>query len=312
MQNTPDTQQNQDGEMGRLLEWCSSIVGPCNLVSGDKRIHDRSTVCRLQTPSGHCYLKIHRQRASWEREVHGYEQWSPCFDTSVPNLLAVYEDDPLALLVDDLPGRVMQSVELPVEQEVAVWRAAGQALIKLHNLANGEYFGSCRRDGTPAEEPTHDAVQYISTELKLLISQAAHANLLNENEMAVVRSAQELTPAFANEQPVPCHRDYGPDNWLVTGEGTWAGVIDFEMAHWDVRVADFSRYPNWEWILKPYLLDAFFEGYGRHLTQQEGEQLLVARTHYALGAIVWGREHSFYGFMEEGHEALKYLTNCEL
>ena len=82
--------------------------------------------------------------------------------------------------------------------------------------------------------------------------------------------------AFAGERPVPCHRDYGPANWLVTDDGVWAGVIDFEFAYWDVRVADFSRYPDWEWIHRPNLLDAFFDGYGRRLTPKEEQQRLRA------------------------------------
>ena len=75
-----------------------------------------------------------------------------------------------------------------------------------------------------------------------------------------------------------------------------------------MRVADFSRYPDWEWIDRPDLLEAFFEGYGRSLTPLEEQQRLVAYTQYALGAIVWGCEHSFHGFAEEGRQALKRLT----
>ena len=52
-----------------ILNWCTSVVGPCEIVSGDLRFHGRTTVCRVQTTSGHCYVKIHRQRDSWETEV---------------------------------------------------------------------------------------------------------------------------------------------------------------------------------------------------------------------------------------------------
>ena len=106
---------------------------------------------------------------------------------------------------------------------------------------------------------------------------------------------------------MPCHRDYGPDNWLVTQEGRWGGVVDFEFAHWDVRVADFSRYPNWEWIERPELLDAFFEGYGRFLTPKEEQQCLVARTQYALGAVIWGRANAYHGFEAEGRRAIEHI-----
>jgi thiamine kinase-like enzyme len=39
-----------------------------------------------------------------------------------------------------------------------------------------------------------------------------------------------LITAFEGEPAVPCHRDDGPANWLVTDDGHWAGVIDFEFA----------------------------------------------------------------------------------
>jgi hypothetical protein len=95
----------------------------------------------------------------------------------------------------------------------------------------------------------------------------------------------------------------------VSKEGTWAGVIDFEFAYWDVRVADFSRDPDWSWIRRPDLVEAFFEGYGRLLTPTEEQQLLVAHAEYALGAILWGHDHAFYGFEQEGRESLAHLAS---
>ena len=96
--------------MKDILDWCTSVVGPCEVVSGDMRFHGRTTVCQLQTSSGHCYVKIYRQKDSWETEVHGYEQWALAFGSSVPRLLAVYEGEPLALLVSELPGKIMEKV----------------------------------------------------------------------------------------------------------------------------------------------------------------------------------------------------------
>ena len=77
-------------------------------------------------------------------------------------------------------------------------------------------------------------------------------------------------------------------NWLVTSDGIWSGVIDFEFSYWGVRVADFTRYPDWDWMVRPDLVEAFFDGYGRSFTPQEEQQCLVAYAQYALNAIVWG------------------------
>lgn len=297
-----------EDEIKEILDWCVSVVGPCEVVSGDMRFHGRTTVCRLQTSSGYCYVKIHRQRPSWETEVHGYEQWAPALHGFVPRLLAVCEEEPLALLVSELPGRIMEEVRLPAERERMAWHAAGRALASLHDFAVGECFGPCARDGTCIDRTMGDAREYISAELDRWTESGLRVGCISDDELEVIRAAQQLVPAFAGERPTPCHRDYGPANWVVTDGGVWAGVIDFEFAYWDVRVADFSRYPDWEWMQRPDLLEALLNGYGRTLTAEEEQQCLVARTRYALSAIVWGTEHSFHGFAEEGRQAVKRLA----
>ena len=123
----------------------------------------------------------------------------------------------------------------------------------------------------------------------------------------MIRAACDLIPAFAGERPFPCHRDYCRANWLATDHGAFAGIIDFEFAYWDVRMADFTRYPDWEWVDRPDLIAAFEEGYGRSFTSQEEQQRLVAHANYALSAIVWGSENAYYGFAKEGRQALIHL-----
>jgi len=130
---------------------------------------------------------------------------------------------------------------------------------------------------------------------------------LSTDELAVVDAALELVPAFEGEPPVPCHRDYYPANWIVGNDGTWAGVIDFEFSQWDVRAADFTRYPDWDWVDRPDLVAAFFEGYGA-LTPAQEHQRSVCLVRYALVAIVWGEDSGYHGFAKEGHTALKHLA----
>lgn len=296
--------------MEEILNWCASILGPFEMLSDHTRSHpgSRTALYRLRTPTGYCYLKTHRARSAWETEVHAYEQWAPAFGSFAPRLLAVRAEEPLALVISELPGQILAEVKLSPSQERAVWRAAGQALVNLHDLAVGPCFGPCRRDGACSGLPISDAQAYLLTEFEAWVNRGVRAGCLSEDELTLLNAVRDLIPAFAGEPPVPCHRDYGPDNWLVTDEGTWAGVIDFEFAYWDVRVADFTRYPNWEWIHRPDLLAAFHEGYGRSLTPQQEQQRLVAHALYALNAIVWGHENAYYGFAAEGHQALKHLA----
>jgi aminoglycoside phosphotransferase len=297
-------------EVDKALDWCTSVLGPVELISDHGKTHGghESSTLRLKAAAGYCYLKIHQSEFYWHNEVHAYERWASAFGDFAPNLFAVRDTEPLALVVSELPGQIVEKTQLSQSQERAVWRAAGAALVPLHNLGPGEHFGPCLRDGTPAQAFPQSAQEHVAQRLESQIEHANGAGYIDDDELSTMRAASDLIPAFEGERPAPCHRDYCAPNWLVDGAGTWAGVIDFEFAYWDVRVADFARDPDWYWILRPDLVQAFFEGYGRALTPTEEQQLLVARAEYALSAIIWGHENAFYGFEQEGRDSLAHLA----
>lgn len=292
------------------IAWCTSLMGGVEILSDHSKVHGghESSTHRLRLPSGYCYLKVHETRISWNHEVHAYERWTGAFGDYAPRLIAVHDHEPFALIMTELPGDVVESKQLSPSEEQLVWRAAGAALVNLHKWETGQSFGPCWRDGTPAEKETQNASAYVFTRFNRQIAKAIHLGYLTAEERAILQAACDLIPAFEGERPIPCHRDYCAANWLIGKEGLWAGVIDFEFAYWDVRVADFSRDPNWSWINRPDLVEAFFEGYGLSLTHREEQQLIVAHAEYALGAILWGHEHAFYGFEQEGHDALAHLA----
>ena len=235
--------------MEKALDWCQSVLGPIEVMSDHSKIHGghESSTCRLQTPVGFCYLKIHESEAHWHNEVHAYERWANAFGSFAPNLLAARDERPLAIAVAELPGQVLENIQLSPSHERSVWRTAGAALIALHELETGTCFGPCLRDGSFVKERTQNAVEYISKKFKSQINQGIQGGYINDDELAVLQAAYDLIPAFNGERPCPCHRDYCAANLLVSRDGTWAGVIDFEFAYWDVRVADFSRDPDWAW-----------------------------------------------------------------
>ena len=301
--STADPQQSQ------VHRWCEGIVGPCTVIQEGSRSHRRSSVMRLRTADGQCcYAKIHREDAFWQREVHAYQQWTQALGDRAPRLLGVYDNSPKALLISQLPGRAMEDCLLSETQQRTVWRAAGQSLARLHALPPGEFFGTCLHDGGCPGPPCRDAVTYVSAELEWWAQAAAAVGHLDDAAHTAITVAREATPLFAGERPVACHRDYGPANWQVTEDGGWVGVLDFEMAHWDVRMADFARYPDWQWMHRTELLDAMWEGYGAQPTPGQERQLFCLRVIYALSAIGWGHAHSHFGFAEEGRRALTYLA----
>jgi len=294
-----------------VLDWCRRVLGPFSVVGDHSRTHGGhdSSTRRLQTSTCYCYLKVHQNPSCWSHEVHAYEHWVDAFGEAAPRLLAVRDAEPLALVISEVPGRPAESAGLEPSEERKVWRSAGEALASLHEWETHACFGPCSRDGTCAQASAGNAVEYVSARFGNEIERATRAGHVTEEELATVEAAFDLISAFQGENPVPCHRDYGPANWLVSATGAWAGVVDFEFAHWDVRVADFSRYPDWTWINRPDLVGALFEGYGRCPSAREEQQMMVARAEYALGAILWGHDNSFHGFEREGHESLVHLAS---
>jgi len=299
-----------DRERAQVLAWCAAQLGPCRQLDDRTRQHAgaRASVLRLQAASGTCYLKLHRDQLHWASEVHAYARWAPAFGDQAPRLLAVRDEPPLAIVVTAMAGIPLEAARLAPAQMQAAWHAAGRALAALHALPAGGWFGLCQRDGTPAATPFTDACAYVAAQYDGWLACAEGSDYLSSAERAIVQQAMARIPAFAGEHPVPCHYDYCPANWLVGPDGQFSAVIDFEFARWDLRVTDFSRYPEWEWIAHPDRLDAFFAGYGRRLSVREEDQLLVARVLYALGAIVWGVENAYRGYATEGRHALRHLA----
>jgi Ser/Thr protein kinase RdoA (MazF antagonist) len=296
------------GQAVELWAWCQAVLGPCEVISDHSREHpgQRASLARLRSPRGRCLVKLHRDRSHWESETHAYEHWAPAFGKAAPWLLAVRESEPLALIFSELPGNILEDSPVSADEELSIWRGAGKALAGLHGLGPGESFGPVHRDGSSVGRPVEDACEYLQAELEGWLARGQRGGFLSPAELAVVQAALEQIPAFRGERPVPCHRDYCPANWLVQA-GAWTGVIDFEFSYWDVRTADLSRFPSFDWIRRPALLGAFLEGYGWKGSAAAQQQLWVSQVLYALTAVVWGSENEYFGYAGDGRKALNVL-----
>jgi aminoglycoside phosphotransferase len=293
----------------QALRWCEAALGPVEVIADHTRDHPglRAGVRRLRARGGEYCVKVHHDAKHFASEAHGYARWAPAFGAYAPRLIAVREEAPRAVLISALPGRIMEGISLPVAQERAAWRAAGAALASLHVVPAGAYFGQCLRDGVRAGALVTDAREYLEAEFDGWLARGRRSRCLDADELAIAREARGLIAAFADEQPTACHRDYCPANWLIA-DGVWAGVIDFEFAYWDVRAADFSRQPEWQWVDRPDLVEAFDEGYAGLLQPPALPQKLLSRALYALAAIVWGRENDYRGFEREGRGGLRHVA----
>ena len=229
----------------------------------------------------------------------------PLTGERAPTLLAVRDELPLALVVSEIPGSILEQISLSPDQEEQVWHAAGKALASLHKLAAGPAFGETNRYGSTSPGAPTDPITCLTDRLSELIERASHLGILTDTERRTAAAALQLVPAFQNEKPTPCHRDYCAANWLVDDSGQWSGVIDFEFSHYDVRAADFTRDAHWTYLDRPELPQAMVEGYGQRLPD---EQILFAHAEYAVGAVLWGHENDYRGFEQEGRLALAHLA----
>lgn len=188
-----------DIDMQEILDWCNSIVGSCEVLDADERFHGRTSVFKLKTSAGNCYLKVHRERSTWDAEVHGYEQLGSAFGIRAPRLLGVHDEEPLALLVAELPGRRMEDKPIFAANLQQVWHDAGTALTQLHGSAIGEHFGPCQRGGNAAGPLVRGAVEYVSTALDHGAEQAEKAGYLHDSELGIVREVQSMVHVFKGE-----------------------------------------------------------------------------------------------------------------
>lgn len=298
-----------DLEIDLALAWCEQIIGPFQLLSDTSQAHagQRASTYRLAAPQGNCFLKLHRDSSHWHQEVHAYETWVAAFESHAPRLLAAQEESPKALLTSELRGVRIDQADLTPRQAQAAWHGAGCALVKLHDYAQGGFFGPCLRDGSPAKPIFSDPVGYLTLEFDDFAARGLRGGWIDSDIQKTVDQVRQLIPAFTNEQPTPCHRDYCPPNWLVF-DHTWSGVIDFEFSYWDVRAADLARFPDWDWMKNPGAYEAFLDGYYNHAPSlNENQQRLAAQALYALSALVWGMENQYFIFAREASEALHWL-----
>jgi Ser/Thr protein kinase RdoA (MazF antagonist) len=208
-----------------------------------------TSVARVTTAIGTEFIvKQHRSREKHDREVYAYRHWTHALGLSAPQLVAIH-DPAMIIITTALPGEPG-----PGDGTAAIFRQVGALLRRFHDAES------------PVELPRfrdwlQDRERHWSSQARTLLSDA---------EAGVV--AGHL--AALCEGPVlrgsPCHLDFQPRNWLVSQSGN-VSLIDYEHSRIDLTVRDFVRLRFRVWTARPDLRDAFFDGYGRPLTEDEDE-----------------------------------------
>ncbi len=254
-----------------LLEWAESALGSPVMRSDRSWGHDSSLVLELRDRDGRrWFLKHPRDEGRFTRELSAFETVLHGFGDLVPELVG--SNVPLrCLLFSEIPGELAQGGERAVDPEVH--RQAGAFLARLHASTRPE----------PAPEMPDQLLKRRETMLRKA------EGLIEPAQADFVRRATAALVAISDPVTVLCHLDYWHRNWMVDQDGTLR-VFDFGQADRALVIQDLSLLAHHRWPSKPHLRDAFFDGYGRLLDDNEAAQLdgLVVMT--ALKRVMRSRK----------------------
>ncbi|QDO51657.1 aminoglycoside phosphotransferase family protein [Streptomyces sp. RLB3-5] len=233
----------------------------------------------------HVGAKLHR------REVTAYQKWTVAMGAGRAPELVAADTQTRTVLITAVPGRGLDSLRLPAEQERAAYEQAGELLARLHTAA--------------ADEPTPEATEEAWDEAvaQLLDRTATYAP---EHDLALVRTLAEEAPPSLPQ--LSQHGDYTPKNWMWDETEQRLRVIDFERA--ELRPAayrDLSRLRYRILRHRPDLDAAFHHGYGRPLTKEEQIACQAYGALDALDSLDWGIKHRDIGLVDEAHTMLENL-----
>jgi len=221
---------------------------------------------------------------SWHAEVHAYRQWVPALGTRAPTLRAA-APGLRTLLMSAVPGQA------PLRTDARAHREAGVLLRRLH-------------ESRPArtQQPSDRGRTVVLLDGLL----ARRSGLFTPVEVAFVGSQANRINDLPLDKKVPCHGDYKWHNWLVDSVNTLR-VIDFGESRWAIAAFDFSKLFFGVWWRRPDLAAAFFEGYGRQLTEHELEFVRLRMATYAVQEVAFGHDRGTPQHEDHGRSRLADL-----
>ena len=283
--HSPDHPDNQ-----RFIEFARLEMGSALKIDNFSRDIGRpSIVWRLTGSDGsRAWLKHHELPLLYERELLGLEQFVPALGPQTwwksPSLIA--KDDELeVILMTEVSGELLDSTPVSSDECTRMFQLAGKFIRKLHDADIRD------PDGIDAGEYLRDRLQYYL---------GAGEKSVDEKTAAWAGELIDEACSFSGLRRVPCHMDFSPRNWLIQRgeEGTGFGVIDWERARWDLWLQDVQRMEYDHFHREPHLREAYFEGYGREPSEDEGLQLNAISLVTSIASIAWAAAHDDAQFVE--------------
>lgn len=288
-----------------LRDFAATELGHGLSVTDRSRVFGRRSVTwRVETLDGTSfYLKRHEHYRHYEAEKVALQKWAPKIKQSARwSTPGVFADSTElgALILQELPGEVMEDTQLSLDDEIEIYRTAGWLASQVHSLDVDPYEAGPPRlyDSATMQGFIEGAVPYL--------------------DAATLQWAAQVTSVdglFDGLAVVPTHSDFSPRNWLVHGsqDGPVLGLIDWERARPSYWLEDTQRMATGHWLNRTELRDAFMSGYGRTpahaLTPKEERQLKLICLGNALATVSWATEHDDTEFAQFGRMTLERLKS---
>ena len=234
------------------------------------------------------YVKRHSAQFRYDRTMDAYATFAKELSCRVPEIL-FKEESELIVVFEEIPGKPLQDTVLTDEEDLAAYRRAGEIAREIHEVAYpGEQIDCAANAVEQMQIAMEEAVDLVDRKtLDWFAEIGLDANL------------------FGDETTHYAHRDFSPRNWLVVpGDPESFGLIDFESARPDIKYADMWRMESAQWRERPARRNAFFEGYGRDLTDEESARFDHYVLRNLLTTVVWARNNNDPRFERWAREAI--------
>ncbi|MYZ39107.1 MULTISPECIES: aminoglycoside phosphotransferase family protein [unclassified Streptomyces] len=298
-----------------LRTWAEHAVGPLSAVRDASHPRENSRVWDLTDTRGrHFFVKQSPTPAFYERETFGYQSAVPALGFGRAPRLVDTDAHRLALLLTAVPGAPVSRLTLTVPEHRAAHRQFGTLLRRLHGTekmpAQGRRAAEAAVEHTAAAAEKHlaRAGDRLSEDRRTLVRRAADHLLRLTDLLApghIHGDAQERNALWSGPQSRP-GPGAGTGSPPRSGSGRLA-MIDFERSRYAPVVQDFVRLACGPWQDRDDLRTAFFQGYGRPLTDAERHALPCLAALDAASCLTYGPAHGEHDVTERGLRTLDRL-----